>query len=499
MKQYGRGAALGEGRQNMKYLPSTSIGIHSQSAFTPVIAMQRRAATSGRTSERLLRLWREDGWPTLRLAAPVMVARAGIIFMVVVDSLVTGRGGASELAFLGQGFAAQAVMMMISVGLLQGSMVLTAQAHGAGDDMACGPTWKAAMIVAAILGLFFAAVFFLVEPGLRATGLDPEIASGTGRVSRQFAWGMPPMLLYIASGYFLESIKRPMVGMAIMLGANVLNIIADGICVLGWFGWVTPMGAEGAVMTTSALRWACFACALAYILYMTDAAAYGVFAPLSGLGARVVRILKLGAPISIALGLETAAISSLAFMAGHLGSAAAAAHQLTFNFNGLMIMVAVGMSAATSVRVAHAVGSGNHDGVARAGLTGITLAFLIMCVFGLAVSLLPQTISAAYVNDEAVWAISRQTLTAVGLMVIIDGVMTVTMGALRGMGDVRWPAFLHGIAFWIVGVPIAYVLAFSAGFGAVGLILGISLAMLVSLILMGFRFRLVAARTILRA
>jgi MATE family multidrug resistance protein len=339
----------------------------------------------------------------------------------------------------------------------------------------------------------------LVEPVLRATGLDPEMASGTGRVSWHFAWGMAPMLLYVACGYFLESIKRPMVGMVIMLVANVLNILADGVVCLGWFGWIEPMGAVGAVITTSALRWLSFGAALGYILAMSDAAAYGVFAPLADAGKRVARVLKLGAPISVALGLEAAAISSLAFMAGHLGAAAAAAHQLTFNFNGLMVMVAVGMSAATAVRVGHAVGSGNHDRVARAGLTGITLAFMIMCVFGLAVSLLPQTISAAYVSDAAVWAISRQTLAAIGLMVIVDGVMIVTMGALRGMGDVRWPAFLHGIAFWIVGVPMAYVLAFPAGIGAVGLILGISLAMLVSLILLGLRFRLVSARTIARA
>jgi MATE family multidrug resistance protein len=58
---------------------------------------------------------------------------------------------------------------------------------------------------------------------------------------------------------------------------------------------------------------------------------------------------------------------------------------------------------------------------------------------------------------------------------------------------------MHGIAFWVVGVPIAYWLAFPGGFGAVGLILGISLAMLVSLILLGFRFRLVSARAIARA
>jgi MATE family multidrug resistance protein len=164
-----------------------------------------------------------------------------------------------------------------------------------------------------------------------------------------------------------------------------------------------------------------------------------------------------------------------------------------------MIMVAVGMSAATAVRVGHAVGAGAHERVARAGLAGISLAFLIMCVFGLAVAAAPQTIAAAYVDDAAVLRIARQTLTAVALMVVIDGVMTVTMGALRGMGDVRWPAFMHGIAFWVVGVPVAWALAFPGGFGPVGLILGISLAMLISLILLGLRFRLVASRAVARA
>lgn len=460
---------------------------------------QFKAATFGGAIQSVSRLWRDDGWPTLRLAAPVMVARAGVVFLFFVDSLMTGRGGASELAFLGQGLAAQSVMMLISIGLLQGAMVLIAQAYGAGENGQCGVAWKGALIVATVLGVVFATTCFLIEPALLATGLDPAIAEGSGRVSLQVAWGMPPMLLYIASSYFLEAIKRPMVGMTIMLVANVVNIFADGIVVLGWFGWVEPMGAVGAMMTTSAIRWLCLCAALGYIFTMDDAAAYGVHAPLAEARTKVWRILALGAPISVALGLETAAISSLAFMAGHLGAAAAAAHQLTFNFNGLMVMVAVGMSAATAVRVGHAVGSGEHDRVARAGLTGIVLAFLIMTVFGALVALFPKAISDAYVSDPAVWAISQQTLTAIGLMVVVDGVMVVTMGALRGMGDVRWPAFMHGIAFWVVGVPIAYALAFPAGIGAVGLILGISLAMFVSLVLLGFRFRLVSARAIARA
>src|SRR5262249_18477011 len=161
---------------------------------------------------------------------------------------------------------------------------------------------------------FFASLCFLVEPALRATGLDPVIAEGSGRVSLQVAWGMPPMLGYIACGYFLEAIKRPSVGMVIMLVANVLNVLADGVVVLGWYGWVEAMGAAGAMMTTSALRWGCLFAALGYIFRMRDAEVYGVFAPVGDLRARMWRIVTIGLPISAALGLETAAISSLAFM-----------------------------------------------------------------------------------------------------------------------------------------------------------------------------------------
>ena len=463
--------------------------------FRPIDVTKMKTPWAG----RLLSFWREDGWPTLRLAAPIMVARAGVVFLFVVDSLMSGQSGALELAFLGQGLAAQSVMMLTSIGLLQGSMILIAQAYGAGEPASCGRAWMSANVVAVGLGVLFGALCFLVEPALRASGLDGVIADGAGRVSLQFAWGMPPMLVYIASGYFLESIKRPMVGMVIMLIANAFNVLADGVVVLGWFGWVEPMGAVGAVMTTSAIRWLSCLGALGYIVLMKDAVTFGVFAPLGDVWHRIWRLLKLGAPIAAALGLETAAMSSLTFMAGHLGAPAAAAHQLTFNFIGLMVMVAVGLSAASAVRVGHAVGADDHDGVQRAGLTGIVLSFLVMSVFGLLTAMLPETISAAYVNDDAVWAISIWTLKVTGAMIIVDGVMTVTMGVLRGMGDVRWPAFMHGIAFWVVGVPVAYMLAFPLRGGAVGLILGISLAMLLSLIFLAFRYRHVVEHRVRRA
>ena len=159
--------------------------------------------------------------------------------------------------------------------LLQGAMVLVAQANGARDYARCGAIWRVALIHAAVLGAVFMAIPFAAEPLFLAIGHSAELAHGAAQVTWQFAWGMPGMLLYICCGYFMEGIGRPRAGMIIMLAANVANVIADGILVAGWWNLVAPMGAAGAVMTTSALRWGIFVAMLTVVLTRRDRAVYG--------------------------------------------------------------------------------------------------------------------------------------------------------------------------------------------------------------------------------
>ena len=73
---------------------------------------------------------RAEAVAMLRLAGPVIVARAGLVIMLTVDTFMTGLAGAGEIAKLGLGLSPVMVFMLATVGLLQGSMVLIAQANG---------------------------------------------------------------------------------------------------------------------------------------------------------------------------------------------------------------------------------------------------------------------------------------------------------------------------------------------------------------------------------
>jgi len=160
---------------------------------------------------------------TLQLAVPVMLGRIGLLIMVAVDTAMTGHQGPVELAYYALAMAPQIPMLLVGIGLLLGTVVLTAQADGAGDTHTCGRIWRVALIHAAVLGLLFMVLCQGGERFLAFSGQSPDLARGSGRVLIMMGWGLPGVLLFSASTFFLEGVSRPLPGMFVMLAANILN------------------------------------------------------------------------------------------------------------------------------------------------------------------------------------------------------------------------------------------------------------------------------------
>ncbi|HAH08673.1 MAG TPA: hypothetical protein DCL54_06830 [Alphaproteobacteria bacterium] len=454
-------------------------------------------ATTGARAGRVAGLWSRNAWPTLRLAAPIMISRAGITLLFVVDTIMVGQTKGIELAFLGQALAIQSILMLASIGLLQSSMILTSQAFGAGDYLECGRTLKAAIVAAALVGAAAALLSLGVESILRLLGIDDDLARGAGLVSLQMAWGMPGMLLYIASNYFLESIKKPYFGLAIMAVCNVLNLALDGVLVAGWLGG--PSGdAVTAIATTSAVRWLAFALALTAVLRFTDTAKYGLWQASGPVLPRLKKMGRLGAPIAVLLGADQAAFSTMILMAGLMGTLTAAAQQLTTNLTGIVFMLIVGLSAATNIRVGHAVGAGDRLEAARAGWTGIVLAAGITGLVAILFQIVPQQLASLYTSDQPVIAAASGLIMAAALTLVFDASATVTNGALRGRGDTMTPALIHVSALWLVGVPAAWLVAFPLGGGAPGLFVGLAVGICLSCLLLAVRFHKLSLRPVQR-
>lgn len=455
-----------------------------------------RPAASGRRGAGLAR----HIWETVKLAVPVMIGRSGTLIMITADVIMTGRAGARELAYYGLAYGATQVLVVIGLGAMTGTTVLASQADGMGDAKQCGAVWKVGLAHALAMGVVFAALCVLGERFLLLTGQSAELARNAGRAMLMTALGLPPMLMYLATALFLEGIRRPQPNMWLMLAANLINIALNWLLIYGHtvagLGSVGGMGAEGAALATALTRWLMFLALAAYVLTMADGGRFGMRErarhPME-LGRKLRRI---GVPLGLAQGLESSAFTALVLMAGLLGSAQLAVYQIALNLLSVVYMLAMGVGAATSVRVGHAVGRADPRGLSWAGWVGAGIAMAMLSCICAVFQVIPGVLAGIYTGDGTLLALAIPVLTIAGLFIVVDGGQGVMVGALRGVGDVWVPSGMVVAGFWGVTVPLGHHLAFARQMGVAGLLWGLFAGALLAVVMLLGRFYWITHREI---
>jgi len=434
---------------------------------------------------------------TVSLAVPVIIARSGVLVLASVDTIMTGRYEASGLAHLGLGMAPTIFIMLLGLGMLLGTSILTAQADGAGDYPACGRIWRVSMVHALVISILAMALCQFGEAFLVAIGQDPGLAKGAGAVMRAFGWGMPAVMFGVTTTFFLEAIGRPVPGMIIMLIVNVANFALNLVMIPGW-GPIPALGAEGAMLATSAARWIGLIGFIGYVYLMPGAKRYAVRGAFEWRHPVGGKLRAIGYPLALAHGLETSAFVTMSMLAGYLGTQALAGYQVAINLLALMFMSAIGVATACGVRVGNAVGRQDQDGIRKAGRVGLILVVLVMSGLGGVIVAWPSGLASIYSPDPAVVGLAAAALVVVGLFLPFDGVQVVAVQALRGLGDIWLPTFVQVACFWGLSIPIGAYFAFVLDWGPAGLMGGFLVGVLASAVANSFRFEVVSNRPIAR-
>lgn len=426
----------------------------------------------------------------IRLAVPIMFARAGMLIMAFVATAFVGHAGADELAYFAIATAPQLMILTLGIGLMLGTGVLAAQAFGAGRLHECGMVWRIAMLVGVAYGGAAGVLLGFGEDLLLAAGQPPDLATGGGRVLEMYAVGMPVAILFVASSLFLEGIGRPRVGMSIVIVGNAVNLLACWALVEGHFG-LPALGAAGGALGLSIARWFMVLAITGYVLVMPDARRFGVLGPLAGARPVAGRLLRIGAPMGVALGLESAAFAAVAGFAGLLGNLPVAAFQIATNLLAMVFMLSIGIGTATTVQVAQATGRGDPRSAMLAGWAGLVIVLVTTATAGAALHVFASSVAGAYTSDPRLLSLAVAAVGITAVMVIADGLQGVMISALRGIGDVMTTTLVYFFAFWIIGVPLAYV---SGGHGLQGLLWSLFLALSIAGVALAWQFHRLTRR-----
>jgi MATE family multidrug resistance protein len=455
----------------------------------------------------------------LRLAGPVALARLGIIGMALVDVIVVGQLAANELPYQALGWAPTAVFLVAAIGLLQGVQVLAARSLGEGNPEGAGVALRRGLVLGLVAGLISAALmWFGGEHLFTAFGIEASLATPSTPVMSILALSIPMHLLFVASTFFLEAIKKPGIGTAVMWSANLINLALNLLWVPDLdagnaVAWAAPLydamreqpvlnalhnlapahGAEGSAWATVGARVFLAGVILICIGLLRDRKHYGV-GKVGAKGPTYRALLAVGIAAAVSQAVEAGAFSAMTVVAGRLGAEVVSAYQIMLNMMALVFRVALGRAAATAVLVAEAVGRKAPYDATRAGWTGIGLNAIAMIIAAIVILVFAEPIGRAYTADLALAALIASLMWVAALVLHPDGAQVVIASALRARGDNWFPTFSHILAYAVCMPMLGYWLAEHQGMGVQGLLFAIFWSSVLSAAVLIVRWWLLAKR-----
>ena len=194
---------------------------------------------------------------------------------------------------------------------------------------------------------------------------------------------------------------------------------------------------------------------------------------------------RLGWPVALQLGMESAAFTLSCVMVGWLGTIPLAAHQVMITLSQLFYLVLSGMAAALAIRVSHFMGQKDYGAVRRNAYDGFRLNLLFSLCMGLPVFLLRHQIGGWFNDNVEVQAYVATLIILLMVYQFGDGLQYTFANALRGIACVKPMVLYAFIAYFVISLPLGYTLGFPCGLG----ILGIWLAFPFGLTIAGEMYR----------
>jgi MATE family multidrug resistance protein len=427
----------------------------------------------------------------LLLAIPIVVSQLGHTLVNMADSVIVGHfAGTVQLAAVSLVNSIFMLILVLGLGISYGLTPLIAKENGASNYEECGKLLSNSLIINTITGiLLYLFIHFGTLSIIDNVGQSPDVVAYAKPYLAFLGLSIIPLMIFQTFKQFAEGLGFTKQAMYISIWGNVLNIILGIIFVKGLFG-VSPMGVKGVGLSTLIDRTIMAIVMSYYVMTSNHFSKYLVKFKLFFIDlGRFKQIFKIGAPIALQYSFEISAFSGAAILIGTIGSVPQAAHQVAINLAAVTYMLASGVASAATIKTGNNLGKNEFSDLRKSAIASyhVIIAFMSMTaiLFVLANHLLPYI----YTADTAVIEIAAQLLIIAGFFQLFDGTQVVGLGVLRGIGDVNIPTIITFVAYWVIGIPLGYLLGIKMGMGVSGIWYGLTFGLLTASVLLFLRFQ----------
>jgi len=422
------------------------------------------------------------------LAIPVVLTQISITAMQMVDSVMVGRLGGTELAAVGLGGIWHWTLACFFVGSMNAVQTFVSQHHGAGEARACGGwTWQGMYALAPLVAVGSLLLFASAGQLMIWVGPSAELEPLARGYLRARALGIVPLTMAVAVSSFFRGIGDTRTPLYTTIIANLVNVVLDYGLIFGALG-LPQLGVVGAGLATAIAETVYLVAGLCFLWRSPIRKEFSTRIVWPELG-KIRRLLRTGLPIGGQWGLEMASFAAFTAIVVRMGDAQMAASQVFIVVLSMSFMQAIGIGIAVSTLVGRYIGAEDLESVEKSFRSGIGLALVLAALIAAIIVAFPEALLALFSKDRGVIAAGLPLLLLGALFQVFDAVAIIADGALRGAGDTRWPLWVRFALSWCVFLPLAYLFGIAMGGGLVGAWLGglVQVALLAGALVWRFR------------
>lgn len=418
-----------------------------------------------------------------------MIGQLGMIILGFADTMMVGHHSTTELG--AASFVNNIINLVIitATGFSYGLTPIVGGLFGREELPQAGRALRCALLANLMAGAIMMAALGILYFNVGNIGQPKELLPYIKPYYLVLLASMPFVMLFNAFKQFTDSITETRTSMWILLSGNLLNIVGNYVLIYGKLG-LPEMGVVGAGVSTLISRIVMVALFCLVFLARKKMRPYREgFFKLGWSRQLVSRLVSLGTPIALEMGMETASFSLSIIMVGWLGTIALASHQVMITISQFTFMVYYGLGAAVAVRTSYFNGQNDRTNVRHTVVAGLQVMVALEVILSSIIFLARNHIGGWFTDSAEVSSTVISLMLPFFIYQFGDGLQITYANALRGIADVKPLMVIAFIAFFVISLPVGYFCGFVLNFGLVGVWMAFPFGLTSAGVMMWYRFK----------
>ena len=432
---------------------------------------------------------RKEAFTTWKLSAPIILGEITQMALGIIDSIMVGKISYQQLAAAALVNSVLNIPFVLGFGMTMSVSQTVSMANGRRDSLKVSHYLYNGFWLCTIAALLIAVGLQFSKNILFHLGQDIEVATLGAPYLQIMGWSIIPMMMFISLKQFADGLERTRTAMLLSIAALPINIFINWLLVYGNGGF-PRLELTGAGYGTLITR------ILILLIFMVVLFVHPFFKRYMAVRKNqwtlqlhtIKELLHIGIPSSLQATMESGAFAVSSIIIGTLGAIQLAAHQIALSCASLAFMVSWGLAQGASIRVSNAWGRNNWKDINIIGKSTLISSVIYGILGVLFFVSFRYTLPLAFNNDATVIALASVLMLYAAVFQISDATQVIAVGLLRGIKDVKVPTLYIAIAYWVVGIPVGCLMAFTFKMGAAGMWIGFVSGLTFSSLFLNYRF-----------